>query len=62
MSNLNSIVLTPNDLISQLKVFDLAEFLRLDLPPRELILNPWLPKSGLCMLHAYRGIGKTYCS
>lgn len=39
---------------------DLASFLAKELPPRELILTPWLPKSGLCMIHAFRGIGKTH--
>ena len=38
----------------------LSELLAMDLPPRENILNPWLPKGGLCMVYAKRGIGKTY--
>ena len=46
----------------KLHVVELAELLAMDLPPRELILSPWLPKAGLCMLHAYRGIGKTHLS
>jgi putative DNA primase/helicase len=37
-----------------------AEFLALELPMRELILNPWLPTKGLAMIHAMRGIGKTH--
>jgi putative DNA primase/helicase len=37
-----------------------AEFLALDLPPRELILDPWLPRQGLAMIHSARGIGKTH--
>jgi|688.fasta_scaffold353512_1 hypothetical protein len=41
---------------------DLKNFLEMELPPRELILGPWLPKAGLCMIHAYRGIGKTHMS
>jgi RecA-family ATPase len=28
----------------------------------KLILSPWLPKAGLCMIHAFRGIGKTHVS
>lgn len=39
---------------------NLSEFLSMDLPPRENILNPWLPKSGLCMVYAKRGVGKTF--
>jgi putative DNA primase/helicase len=30
------------------------------LPPRELLLSPWLPAKGLAMIHAERGIGKTW--
>lgn len=41
---------------------ELKNFLAMKLPPRELILAPWLPKAGLCMIHAYRGIGKTHLS
>lgn len=62
MTNLNPIVLQASDLDDQLKVVDLAEFLSLALPLRELLLDPWLPKAGLCMLHAYRGVGKTHLS
>lgn len=56
------IVLDPKDLGKQLNVIELSEFLSLKLPPRELLLYPWLPKAGLCMLHAYRGVGKTHLS
>lgn len=45
-----------------LVTIDLASFLAKELPPRELILSPWLPKAGLCMIHAFRGIGKTHVS
>jgi putative DNA primase/helicase len=38
----------------------IAEFLLLKLPPRELILAPWLPTKGLAMIHSVRGIGKTH--
>jgi putative DNA primase/helicase len=37
-----------------------AEFLSLNFPPRELILDPWLPTQGLAMIHSARGIGKTH--
>jgi putative DNA primase/helicase len=33
--------------------------LALDLPPREKILDPWMPTQGLAMVHSARGIGKT---
>src|SRR6188474_2541293 len=36
------------------------EFLSATLPPRETLLAPWLPRRGLAMIHAPRGIGKTH--
>jgi RecA-family ATPase len=62
MSSTAPIVLAPKDLDSQLSIFNLSDFLSLKLPSRELLLEPWLPKAGLCMIHAYRGIGKTHIS
>lgn len=44
----------------KLVVITLEELLRKELPPRENILAPWLPKAGLCMVFAERGVGKTY--
>lgn len=38
------------------------EFLSMDFPEREMLLSPILPRQGLCMLHAMRGIGKTFIS
>jgi hypothetical protein len=37
----------------------LDDFLSLDIRPRETILAPWLPRCGLAMIHAPRGLGKT---
>ena len=37
----------------------LDEFLSLDIPSRETMLAPWLPRRGLAMIHAPRGLGKT---
>jgi hypothetical protein len=34
-------------------------FLSKELPARETMLAPWLPRAGLAMLHAPRGLGKT---
>ncbi|QJQ95432.1 MULTISPECIES: AAA family ATPase [Halomonadaceae] len=39
---------------------ELGEFLATDIPPRKMLLDPWLPKSGLAMVYAPRGIGKTW--
>jgi len=38
------------------------DFLGLDLPPREMLLNPILPEKSLAMLYAPRGVGKTMLS
>lgn len=39
-----------------------ADLLVLDLPPRAYVLRPILPAQGLAMLHAPRGLGKTWLS
>jgi AAA domain/Homeodomain-like domain len=44
----------------QLNPISFSDLLAKDLPPRELILSPWLPKQGLAMIYAERGIGKTF--
>ena len=36
------------------------DFIEEDIPPREYLLRPWLPKAGIAMIFAARGIGKTY--
>lgn len=43
-----------------LKVIGIDEFLKLELPPRKDLLQPWLPQQGLAMIHARRGAGKTF--
>ena len=35
------------------------DFIKLDIPPREMLLSPILPERSLAMLYAPRGIGKT---
>jgi hypothetical protein len=44
----------------RLRPLSAAEFLRLDLPPRGMVLGPWLPEKGLAMIHSSRGVGKTH--
>lgn len=39
-----------------------ADLLRMELPPRENVLAPWLPVQGLAMLYSPRGVGKTHVS
>lgn len=43
-----------------LRSLNVRELLELEIPPREVILNPILPAQGLVMLYAPRGIGKTH--
>ena len=38
----------------------LREFLGTEFPLREMLLAPWLPKQGLAMVFAPRGVGKTH--
>lgn len=45
---------------NQLQFISLIDFLALNIAQRELILSPWLPKQGLAMLYAKRGVGKTH--
>src|SRR5271166_3871052 len=42
-----------------LRPLNAAQFLSLDLPPRQMLLDPWLPEKGLAMIYAPRGVGKT---
>lgn len=41
------------------RAISLRDFLAKDYPPRVNLLSPWLPSSGLAMIYAWRGIGKT---
>jgi hypothetical protein len=44
----------------QVQAINVNEFLALEIPPRALVLSPWLPEKGLAMIHAPRGLGKTH--
>jgi putative DNA primase/helicase len=44
---------------SALQPLNLGEFLKLELPPRRLILTPWLSEKGTAMIYSPRGVGKT---
>jgi len=46
--------------LPRIKVVSVAEFLRMEFPPREYLLSPILPTQGLAMIHAFRGVGKTH--
>lgn len=43
-----------------IRVVTIAEFLAMEIPKREMILSPFLPSQGLCLLYAKRGVGKTH--
>ena len=43
-----------------LAAVDIGEFLSLDIPPREMVVDPVIPTQGLVMLYARRGVGKTH--
>lgn len=45
---------------NRLRSVTLDEFLTMELPKREMILSPFLPSQGLCLLYAKRGVGKTH--
>jgi putative DNA primase/helicase len=45
-----------------LKSIGFNDFLAVDFPPREMLLNPILPERSLAMLYAPRGVGKTLLS
>ena len=44
----------------KIRAVTMDEFLEMDLPKREMILEPFLPSQGLCLLYAKRGVGKTH--
>jgi len=43
-----------------LQPFGINDFLKLDIPPREMLLAPILPERSLAMLYAPRGLGKSW--
>jgi len=45
-----------------IRVLNLRELLSMEIPPREMIMDPIIPDQGLVMIHAPRGIGKTQVS
>lgn len=45
---------------SSLTVVTISEFLSMTLEQPEMIMHPIIPKQGVAMVYAFRGIGKTY--
>ena len=52
----------PSPVGAKLQADDINAFLKLEIPPREMVMAPFLPTQGLVMLFAARGIGKTHLS
>jgi hypothetical protein len=46
--------------VGKICVVSMEDFLSRPIPPREMLLSPFLPTQGLVMLYAYRGVGKTH--
>ena len=46
----------------RLQAIEIHDFLALDLKPKEMILSPWMATQSLSMIHAPRGVGKTFLS
>jgi AAA domain len=51
--------LAQNSTLPRVTAISLDQFLRMDIPPRAMMLTPWLPVQGLAMIYAPRGTGKT---
>jgi putative DNA primase/helicase len=48
------------DFSREIVVHSIKDFLLLQFPPREYIIEPIIPTQGITMLYAHRGIGKTF--
>jgi hypothetical protein len=59
-ANVTALVTTHNAPVKALVAISLSEFLSMEIEPQEAILEPWLNSKSLNMLHAKRGVGKTY--
>ncbi|MDE5682124.1 MAG: AAA family ATPase [Mailhella sp.] len=49
-----------HQLVTELIMVNMAEFLSMDLPERGFLLEPVIPTQGIVILYAPRGIGKTF--
>lgn len=59
-SNVTVMVQTISNRTKALVGVTLSDFLAMEITPQEAILEPWLNTKSLNMLHAKRGVGKTY--
>jgi AAA domain len=56
---LDARALAQSSTLPRVKAVDLDRFLSMAIPPRAMMLEPWLPMQGLAMIYAPRGTGKT---
>lgn len=45
---------------SALAIHDVRDFVTMKIPPRDMLLAPWLESASLAMIYAHRGVGKTH--
>lgn len=45
-----------------LRAVTLRDFLKMEIPARNYVLDPIVPSQGLVMIYAMHGVGKTYCA
>ena len=50
----------PLPVLPRINAVSALDFVRMDLPERKVLLDPWLPEQGLAMVHSERGVGKTF--
>lgn len=60
VTNLSDLADAMPEFSQPLRSLDIAQFLSLDIPPREMVLGPVIPAQGLVMLYSKRGVGKTH--
>lgn len=48
--------------LDRLRPTDIHELMEMEIPPREMIVDPVIPQKGIVMCYAARGIGKTFMS
>ena len=58
--NVSSLIVHSHATTKTLTAITLSDFLAMEIAPQEAILEPWLNSKSLNMLHAKRGVGKTY--
>lgn len=53
---------TAKDEPQGVRCMNYQDFMGKAYPPRKMLLSPVIPRQGLCMLYAPRGVGKTFAS